>query len=119
MSTEPAELAPEEIQALRAALLALESSLLTSLEHVDDQAVELDQSRVGRLSRIDAIQQQQMSAAGRRGQELRLSQVRSALERMTRDEYGDCVSCEEPIAKRRLTARPEAPLCLSCQSQRE
>ncbi|MFT5354150.1 MAG: DnaK suppressor protein [Polyangiales bacterium] len=116
---EPGELGEEELHAFRDALLALEASLLVSLEHVEDEAVELDQTRMGRLSRIDAIQQQQMSAAGRRGQELRLSQVRSALERMTRDEYGACVSCEEPIAQRRLNARPEAPLCLLCQSRRE
>ncbi len=113
------ELGKGELQVFREALLGLEVFLLHSLEQVDDKAVELDQTRMGRLSRIDAIQQQQMSAAGRRGQELRLSQVRSALERMTRSEYGECVSCEEPIARRRLRARPEAPLCLRCQSRRE
>jgi DnaK suppressor protein len=50
--------------------------------------VELDQARVGRLSRMDALQSQAMSqASGRRREQLRKS-IDAALARIENDEYG-------------------------------
>ena len=48
-----------------------------------------------------------------------LDQVNQALARLDAGEYGECTSCGEPIAQRRLKAQPEAPFCLGCQEQRE
>jgi len=80
--------------------------------------VELDQASVGRLSRLDAIQQQAMALASRRNLQTRLSRCLMALGAVDREEYGMCRSCEEPIGYRRLSAYPEAPLCITCQSSR-
>jgi DnaK suppressor protein len=106
--------------AAEAALRALEHELSEALSSSrSHEPVALDQQAFGRVSRIDAIQQQQMAQAARRAQTLRLSQVRAALEALQNDEYGICRLCEEPIAPARLRARPETPLCLDCQKQRE
>jgi len=94
----------------------LKSLLLTSAE--SSRPVELDQP-IGRLSRMDALQQQHMAKANRQGHEQRLLQVQSALNAIKRDSYGDCRSCEEPVGYARLNARPETPFCLSCQEERE
>lgn len=104
---------------LYASLEVLEARLAASLSNDEQAPAELDQARVGRLSRMDAMQQQQMAAAGRRGLLVRQRQVRAALERIGRDEYGDCLSCDEPIALARLRARPESPFCVDCQGRRE
>lgn len=80
--------------------------------------VDLDQP-IGRVSRIDAIQQQRMVEANRAAMQRRLAQVRGALERIEAGDYGDCAACEEPIGFPRLVARPETPLCITCQSKRE
>jgi DnaK suppressor protein len=82
------------------------------------ETVDLDQP-IGRLSRMDAMQQQKMVQAQRERIKLRLGQVRGALASFERDEYGDCRGCEEPIAYKRLKARPEATLCIECRSQAE
>ena len=79
--------------------------------------VVLDQSSVGRLSRMDAMQQQAMAKATRQKAELRLAQCKSALSAFDRDEYGLCRKCEEPIGYPRLKARPESPYCLECQDE--
>ena len=115
-----AELEPEEIEILRRALLALEEELLRQLESSDAAArpVDLDEP-IGRVSRIDAIQQQSMAAANRRGAQLRLQQVKAALERLADEEYGDCAQCGEPVGFARLRVRPETPFCVKCQSGRE
>ena len=71
------------------------------------------------MSRIDAIQQQKMNQATRRRQKFRLQQVKGALQAWERDRYGECRECEEPIAFKRLKARPETPFCLECQAEME
>lgn len=110
------ELTVEQLDALRTQLRALEQSLAGMLDLSKDGArpVQLDQP-IGRISRIDAIQQQKMLAANRENSKRRLQRVRAALVSMERDDYGLCVECEESISYRRLEAKPESRFCLSCQ----
>ena len=116
-----AHLTPAQLGELRAALATLKDELAHSLSLSADAAkpVQLDQSAMGRVSRIDAIQQQKMVAANRHRQRIRLQQSLAALRAMDEDEYGYCRRCEEPIAVKRLQVRPESPVCLSCQSAME
>ena len=81
--------------------------------------VVLDQSSVGRLSRMDAMQQQSMAVEERRRRQVRGQQVSAALAAVEEGTYGMCRSCEEPIGYRRLKARPESPFCVPCVGQRE
>jgi DnaK suppressor protein len=114
------ELTPEQVEEFRQILLSEQTSLEELLKRSKEGArpVELSEP-IGRLTRMDAIQQQQMTKASRRTYERKLRQVQAALEMLGKDEYGFCRSCEEPIGYRRLKARPEAPYCLSCQDARE
>jgi DnaK suppressor protein len=107
-------------QARHTQLLELQTELRSLIETSADASkpVDLDQP-IGRLSRMDAIQQQNMIQASRRSAELRLQQVAAALRRLGADEYGECLSCGDAIGAPRLAARPEAPFCISCQSKRE
>ena len=95
----------------------MQTQLRKSLASVTEQAavVELDQGAVGRLSRMDAIQQQQMADAQKRRNELRLQQIAVALADFE-DEYGWCKKCGEPIGFARLKARPESPCCVTCMA---
>lgn len=119
--TPPEPLTAEEVRQLKEALATLIAELGETLEglNVASKPVTLDQQSVGRVSRIDAIQQQHMSAAGKRSLERRLQQAKRALTAMEEGSYGACLDCEEPIGYARLTARPETPLCLSCQRGNE
>ena len=74
---------------------------------------------IGRLSRMDALQQQQMAAGQQRRLEQELQQVIAALDRMDRQRYGLCLRCSESIPFGRLIIRPTTPLCYQCQSERE
>lgn len=106
---------------LQADLHALRDSLSNAraAHKADSQPVELDQSAVGRLSRIDAIQQQQMADAQKRRNELRIQQVAVALRGFDDDSYGDCKVCGDPVGYRRLKARPESPACVACMAELE
>jgi len=81
--------------------------------------VELDQSKVGRLSRMDAMQSQAMAQASSQRREQTLRDIAAALGRLERDEYGDCQSCDEPINPKRLEFDPTATLCINCASDSE
>ena len=114
----PTELAV--IEGLIERLHLLKEELAVHLSETADASAPVDlEQPFGRLSRMDAMQQQQMARAARAGQSRRLEQVKSALARVERGEYGMCVSCEEDIEVARLVAKPEAPLCLVCQSALE
>jgi len=114
------ELTNEDITQLRSALLLLRQELAALLESSKEAArpVDLDQP-IGRVSRMDAMQEQKMIAANRSAAMIRQRQVDAAIERMDEDEYGDCVECGEAIGYRRLEAHPEAPFCIVCQRARE
>lgn len=110
-----------DIAELRALLLARQSSLQdSSVTNAEASAtVELDQSRVGRLSRMDAMQSQAMSQATGHRREYELQRIAAALRRMDSGEYGYCLRCEEEIAPARLRADPAATLCIRCASAAE
>lgn len=80
--------------------------------------VELDQTTMGRLSRMDAMQMQAMAAAQSRRRKQAAARVRAALARFDNDEYGECLSCGEEIEPKRLEFDPATPLCLACASGR-
>jgi len=48
-----------------------------------------------------------------------LAKIEAALEKIEAGEYGECVSCGEPIGLKRLEARPVAELCIDCKSEQE
>jgi DnaK suppressor protein len=76
--------------------------------------VDLDQSRVGRLSRMDAMQQQAMAQAAKRLTDQEEQRIRTALSRIATGDYGYCVQCDEDIAAGRLNADPSALTCIAC-----
>lgn len=81
--------------------------------------IELDQSRVGRLSRLDAMQQRAMTQAAVRLENLERQRIGSALDRMEEGEYGYCVFCGDNIAEGRLRFDPSVPTCIGCAQAAE
>ena len=79
--------------------------------------VELDQTRVGRLSRVDALQSQAMAKETERRREVELKRIAAALARMDADDYGYCVSCDEEIPVKRLEHDPATPTCVDCAAK--
>jgi len=112
------ELTDEQIAELGQLLRAAREELKQLLEMTREgtQTVELDQP-IGRLTRMDAMQQQSLSSANRRDHDLRRRQVQQALNLIERGDYGLCRRCEDPIGYPRLKARPESPYCLDCQDE--
>lgn len=84
-----------------------------------DSAVELDQTRQGRLSRMDAMQAQAMSRAARNRANQTLQRIAGTRKRLDSAGFGLCVDCDEPIAPARLLHDPTTLRCLECAAARE
>ena len=99
--------------------------LREQLEHTADagaraaDVVELDQARVGRLSRMDAMQAQAMAQASGARRRVLLKEIEAALQRLDDGSYGVCEACDEVINPKRLEVDPVARLCIDCASAAE
>ena len=76
--------------------------------------VTLDQQSVGRLSRMDAMQQQSMELATEDRRQQRLAALASAMQRIEVGDYGYCLKCDDEIAGGRLAADPAVSFCIEC-----
>lgn len=110
-----------DTERFRNELLSLRQKLREAQETGDqaEATVELDQTRVGRLSRMDAMQAQAMSIETGRRRRQKLLQIDAALRRIDEGEYGYCQECGEDIREARLMVDPAALLCIDCASSIE
>lgn len=102
-------------------LLTLRADIESIAATGDESAavVELDQSKVGRLSRMDAMQAQAMAKASSNRRQAMLVKITAALKRIDDGDYGLCRDCEEPINPKRLEFDPTSIYCIECASKDE
>ena len=105
-----------DLDAWRQKLLDLQEELQALEREKDDASdtVELDQQRMGRLSRMDALQGQQMAQASERRRKEMLTRIEGALRRIENGDYGTCFVCGEDIDTDRLNIDPTATRCIGC-----
>jgi len=110
---------PTKVEQFRQQLLELKLELQAQEQALgkDSGPVELDQARVGRLSRIDAMQGQQMALEASRRRQAQLAKIEGALRRIASDTYGDCFVCGEAIDPRRLVIDPTNTRCPGCMEE--
>ena len=100
----------------RIKLLALRDELSAQSDQSKDSraAVQLDQQAVGRVSRVDALQQQAMAQELERRRQRELVRLDAALKRVDDGSFGECAACGEPIGEKRLGLDPTLPTCVRC-----
>ena len=109
---------PDRILYFRERLETLRVEVNDYLDSSKDasEAVQLDTS-IGRLSRMDAMQDQQMALELRRRKENQLLRIQSAMDRINQGSYGLCLSCKQAIAEERLELSPDAVICVKYSSR--
>jgi len=106
----------EAVEQIRQQLVQLKLELQAQEKEYGDSSktVELDQTRVGRLTRMDAMQAQQMALESARRRQHQVLKIEGALRRLESGEYGVCFVCGEAISSRRLAADPTSTRCMAC-----
>lgn len=69
---------------------------------------------IGRLTRMEAINEKSIVEANLRKTKLRLERLKAALDRVDTESFGECVICEGPIPMNRLRVLPESTVCVDC-----
>ena len=107
---------PIDVDRFKARLIAHRDELAGLAAAGEDyrHSPDIEQARVGRLSRMDAIQSQAVSMQIQGRRNLELQRIEAALTRIEEGEYGYCVSCGEQIEPERLDFDPAAPVCIRC-----
>ena len=112
------ELTEAQFSELLTLLLSRREMLETQLSESSHalRPIALDQTLLGRVSRMDAIQQQEVTASTHRLKSIALQKVTNALALFKIGNFGYCRECDNPIGYKRLKAQPESALCLRCQT---
>ncbi|MBB4636824.1 TraR/DksA family transcriptional regulator [Longimicrobium terrae] len=109
-------LAPAQRDMIRDELLRslckLERSLKASGEAARPR--DLEQDTVGRLSRIEALQNAGFTKKLEAREQAQLEQIVAALHRLEEGSYGSCNGCGAPIPFERLSIFPETLACSTC-----
>ena len=109
-------LTADQVALLRAELERILVKLKKSMKVTREtlRPATLDQTSVGRLSRIDTLQNQSVARNLGDREEQKLAAVVAALARLARGEYGNCSECGGSIGFDRLMVFPESPICQRC-----
>ncbi|MDE0839756.1 MAG: TraR/DksA family transcriptional regulator [Kiritimatiellae bacterium] len=110
-----ADMDAEKRDRYTAMLTALRETLESEIERSrrETAPVQVD-GTMGRVSRGDAMQAQQMALEAKRQRELRLQRIQSAFQRIEQGNFGQCPRCGNNISEARLEAFPDAVMCVSC-----
>ncbi len=109
----------DEVEKYRVMLTMRQRKAEAEFEELADRCepVAPDQA-LGRLTRNDAMQDQQVALHQRQRLHLQQTQIMTALDRLQKGIFGQCVLCKQSIDPRRLDLVPESPLCVRCLEKR-
>ena len=74
---------------------------------------------IGRLTRMDAIQQKNMAESNLKTNKALIANLKEALEKLDDDDFGICAMCNKPIPLGRILSVPDAKVCVPCISKKK
>jgi len=91
------------------------SELKKQIETLQEKAKPIaPDCSLGRLTRMEAMAEQEVSQKILDESKLRLTRLQNALSRIDKPMFGICIECEEPIGIERMKIRPESVRCVEC-----
>ena len=105
-----------QVAELREELVRQLAKLERSMTVTDEalKTVDLDQTAVGRLSRMDSLQSQGIAKGLRERESVRLAEIQGAMLRLNTGTYGVCTACGKDVPFERLLVFPESATCATC-----
>lgn len=110
-----------ELEQFRKKLLTKQSELIEIVQKTENYGREADSSTeaMDMADKASSSYTKEFMFSKSGGDRQLLQAVIDALDRIETKDYGDCLSCEEPVERKRLKVVPWAALCLSCQEKAE
>lgn len=96
--------------------------ILAEIEILQTKILELKETTkpiapdvaIGRISRMDAINNKSVNEAALRAAEIKLSKLEVALGKVDDPKFGFCIRCGQEIPEGRLLIMPESIKCVNC-----
>ncbi|MEQ8706462.1 MAG: TraR/DksA C4-type zinc finger protein [Phaeodactylibacter sp.] len=106
---------PEERNTLKTKIEAAIVKTTKEVERLMEETKPIaPENAIGRVSRIDAINNKGVSEAALRSAKRKLTNLKIALTKIDREDFGICGRCKQPIAPARLMYMPESTMCVRC-----
>lgn len=102
--------------------VAIKQRILEEVTSVEEHVLELKEltkpispeNAIGRISRMDAINNKSVNEASLRQAEIKLKQLKIALAKINKDDFAICTRCQKPIPLGRIMLMPQANKCVNC-----
>ncbi len=72
------------------------------------------ENAIGRISRMDAINNKSVNEAALRKAEIRMNALEDALVNIDKEGFGNCIRCGQVIPMGRMLLRPQSKSCVNC-----
>jgi len=110
---------PEEKTAIKAEVEKRIEETRNSIETLREQTAPVPPSvAIGRLTRMDAIQQKSMAESNLKTAEATISNLKKVLARIEEPDFGVCAVCGNDMPIQRILAVPDAKICVPCASKK-
>lgn len=110
---------PERQQAFIPQIESRLTEIASEIMSTSDEAAAISPDvSIGRLSRLDSMQHQQIALAGKRRLEDERNRLLEARRRIDAGTFGKCLLCGQDIDEQRLSIRPDAVVCVPCSQKR-
>lgn len=104
----------------------IKQKILDLIKEAEESIVEMEkmtqpispENSIGRISRMDAINNKSVMESALRNKRSKLSKLKVALASIDKEDFGNCSQCKNPIQEGRLIFMPESTLCVRCAGRR-
>ncbi len=105
----------EEKKAFRQKILATLKQVRSDIEKLVELTKPIPpENAIGRVSRMDAINNKSVNEANLRRARMKLTRLEAALQKLDMPKFGICTRCSKPIQAARLMYMPESTCCVRC-----
>ena len=100
----------------------LKEKIIEQIATIEQEIISLEENTqpispenaIGRVSRMDAINNKGVAEAALRSAQRKLSKLKTALINIDKPGFGMCTLCKNPIPAARLMYMPESSRCVRC-----
>ncbi len=105
----------EELKNLKKEIKQKIKNLQFEIEQLEESTAPVaPENSIGRISRMDAINNKSVIEASLRNRKKKLSRLQLALSKVDQPGFGLCSNCKKPINPKRLVLMPESSKCIRC-----
>ena len=109
------EMKPKELEEIRNMIELEIEKTQDSIEQYRELTKPIaPENAIGRVSRMDAINNRSVTEAALRTAEKKLSGLRNILPKVGDADFGQCARCKQPIPIQRILLVPSSPFCVRC-----